>query len=290
MRDRPSKTAALVAACRTLGAGLPEEARLALDPYGAAFAGRGAELVARYAPRVAAVAMRPAVLYMQVRTRAIDDVLRRFLADGGRQVLLLGAGYDCRALRFADALDGARFFEVDHPATQAHKRAVLDRAGGGSAAVTYVEWNFESRPVGELPDALAALGHDPTQPTLTIWEGVTMYLTEPAIEASVAAVHALSSPGSPFVITYFDRARFAKPGLLLKLLGRLVARSGEPFRFGWSPTELPAWLAARSFSLSWDRATSELARELMPARYARSSGQHDSHIAVAQRDRAASPA
>src|SRR5688572_9755234 len=196
---------------------------------------------------------------MQVRTRAIDDVLHRFVAGGGTQVLILGAGYDCRASRFAGELVDAHVFEIDHPATQARKRAVLDRAGGRARNVTYVGWDFEIQPTRELPFALAGLGHDAARPTLTIWEGVTMYLTERAIDETVAAVRDLSAPGSPFVLTYFDRRHLARPTLTQRLLARCVARGGEPFRFGWDPTELPGWMRARGFSLAWDRSAQALA-------------------------------
>jgi O-methyltransferase involved in polyketide biosynthesis len=56
---------------------------------------------------------------MQVRTRLLDDAVRNFIDAGGRQLVLLGAGFDCRALRMPE-LDCAQVFEVDHPATQTH--------------------------------------------------------------------------------------------------------------------------------------------------------------------------
>ena len=83
----------------------------------------------------------PFLLWMQLRTRALDDVLSRFVSEGGRQVVLLGAGYDCRARRFADVLGETHVFEVDHPATQAKKKAFA--SGHRCAAVSYVEWDFE---------------------------------------------------------------------------------------------------------------------------------------------------
>src|SRR5262249_11156238 len=137
------------------------------------------------------------------------------------QVLVLGAGYDARAVRLAHTLRGARVFEVDHPATQARKRAILARVaeeGTRDAAdlarathASYLAWDFEARPLAELPRALADAGHLPDAPTVTIWEGVTMYLTPPAIEASFAAIGALSAPGSELVMTYFDRERIDRP-------------------------------------------------------------------------------
>src|SRR4051794_36564655 len=166
MRDRASSTAAWVAACRTLGSKLPREAQLADDPYGARFASDRVALFVRHVPSLATLPLWPLALYMQVRTRAIDDVVRAFAAAGGQQILILGAGYDCRAARFAPLLAGARVFEVDHPATQARKRAVLAEANVASAPVTYLSWDFEARDVAELPRALRDVGHDPARPTL----------------------------------------------------------------------------------------------------------------------------
>jgi methyltransferase (TIGR00027 family) len=60
------------------------------------------------------------------RTCFFDEAVVAGLDAGVRQVVVLGAGYDSRAWRLART--GVRFFEVDHPATQADKRM---RAPGG---------------------------------------------------------------------------------------------------------------------------------------------------------------
>jgi methyltransferase (TIGR00027 family) len=280
MRGRASFTAAMAAMSRSLGSKLPADARLVDDPFGATFAGRVVAFFTRHAPRIAS---RSLGLYMQVRTRAIDDVLRTFLASGGRQVLLLGAGYDSRALRFAGDLGDARVFEVDHPATQAKKQQALARIHAPTSSVAYLGWDFEARPVSELPAALAAVGHDPSIPTLTIWEGVTMYLTESAIESSVNAVRALSAPSSPFVVTYLDRERIERPSRSDSLMSRMAERLGEPFRFGWSRSELPRWFGAHGFEIEWNRRMGELARMLLPEAYARAIREYESGMVLLRR-------
>jgi methyltransferase (TIGR00027 family) len=265
VRDaEPSRTAAYVAAARQFGRLLPQPLRLVDDPYGAAFAtGAMAHVVERMPRQMAALpAFRSWVLYMQVRTRVIDDQLRAFVASGGRQLVVLGAGYDCRALRLPE-LAGARVLEVDHPATQAHKREVLTRLGHESPA-RYVEWNFETRAMDELPDTLAAAGLDRTAPAFTIWEGVTMYLTEPAIDATLRAIRAYSAPGSRLAMTYFEKRRMTRPSLIRMI----VSRWGEPWRFGWAPDELPGYLAARGFALVEDHDLADAARTLLPAKQA----------------------
>lgn len=280
MKDHASFTAAWVAGCRSLALTLPEEARLADDPYGARFAPPGMAALLRM-PAVARRALRPFVIYMQVRTRVLDDAMLDFVRAGGDQVVLLGAGFDCRALRFAHELARSTVFEVDHPATQARKRASLE--GDIGAHTEYVAWNFENRRVGELPAALAARGLDPSKPTVTLWEGVTMYLTEDAIDACVRAVADYSAAGSLLAFTYFERSIIDHPTPSQRVARRFVALVGEPFRFGWVPSALPAWMRQRGFEIVRDASAVEYSRELLPARYVLGENAAGRHIAVARR-------
>jgi len=271
--DSPSRTAAFVAAARHLGQLLPEEARLIDDPYGAAFtSARAAAFLERETPRLRLLAAMPGmkqwILYMQVRTRVIDDALGDFLQSGGRQVVLLGAGYDTRALRMGE-LEDANIFEVDHPATQGHKRRVLDDLGVDSPS-TYVTWDFEARPMDDLPDVLADAGLDRADPVFTIWEGVTMYLTEPAIDASLRAIRAWSCKGSQLAMTYFAKSGFTKPSLATRAMQAVVGAFGEPWKFGWQTDELPSYLAERKFELVRDISMADAATKLLPPRFAAS--------------------
>jgi methyltransferase (TIGR00027 family) len=281
--DRPSITASWVAAARGLGSLLPPEVRLAEDPCGVEFSGVVGRILAGRFPDLTGRALLAIprlahwVLYMQIRTRLLDDMLLDFANAGGRQVLLLGAGFDCRAIRFATELAGGVVFEVDHPATQTHKREVVSRRAARSARVVYLPWDFEYQPATLLPEALATLGHDPGRPTLTIWEGVTMYLSEPAVAATVESVRALSARGSPFAFTYFEREFIDTPNHV----AAIAARLGEPFRFGWDPPALPRWLAGRGFLLQSDERASDAAQRLLPEKYAEFVHDSNSHVAVA---------
>lgn len=258
-------TAAWVAACRGLYALLPEGERLARDDWGTRF------LAPARLPRVVTRAIFPrrALLYMQVRTRVIDDVMLGFVKTGGRQVVLLGAGFDCRGLRFARELEGATVFEIDHPATQSKKKRVLE--GERGARTEYVAWDFESRPLSELPSELARRGHDREKPTCTIWEGVTMYLTPRAIDETLRCVRDSSSSGSKLVFNYTDRARLDRPSLADRWGARVVSAVGETFRFGFDPKALGHYLEARGFTLERNAPFRELAREFFDDRTARAT-------------------
>lgn len=271
---------------RTLGSLLPDEAQLADDPFGARILIQPFTALAALSRRAPALrpllraAVRPLlsqIVYMQVRTRLIDDVVRRFAQGGGRQLVILGAGYDARAARLADALGGGRVFEVDHPATQRIKRQRF----GAVPGVEYVAWDFEHDAMAALPARLVELGLGRARPTLTIWEGVTMYLTEAAIAATVAAVRAWSAPGSPLCFNYFDRRRLERPSAIQRFVAVGVRVMGEPFRFGWDPAELPAWLAAHGFVLVSDEDNDDAARRLLPPTWAHRLRHTQSHLAVA---------
>ena len=282
--DTPSRTAQWVAAARGLGMLLPDDVRVADDPYGLAFTStRLAALLAERGPKALAAlpGMRTWIVYMQIRTKLLDDAVRRFVDDGGDQVVLLGAGFDCRALRLPELAD-ATVFEVDHPATQGHKQATLARLEIDSPA-HYVTWDFETRPLDELGDALVDAGHDPARPTLTIWEGVTMYLTETAIDASLRAIAEWSAPRSLLAMTYFSKSRLTAPSLATRLVRAAVATLGEPFKWGSSPDELVPFLDERGWTVVDDISTQEAAETLMPPDLARSVRSADSRVALAGR-------
>src|SRR5204863_5794277 len=97
----------------------------------------------------------PMVRYLAARTAFFDRVVVRALERGVRQVVIAAAGYDGRALRYAK--DEVRWFEVDHPDTQADKRERLARLGLRGDEIAFVAADFAHDDVG---DGLRAAGHD----------------------------------------------------------------------------------------------------------------------------------
>lgn len=189
-----------------------------------------------------------------VRTRLIDDALTQALADGTRQVVILGAGYDSRAFRLE--IDSAvRVFEVDHPATQAVKRARLERVPvADRGRVTFVPTDFTRDELGEV---LSTAGYDRRLMTFFIWEGVTNYLNADAVARTLRWISTNSAPGSRLSFTYVDR------GLLdgTKSFARAepwmarVERAGEPFTFGLDPETLADYLKQHGLRLISDTNT-----------------------------------
>jgi len=114
----------------------------------------------------------PAVKDMvKTRTRYFDDMLEAQIAAGIRQVVILGAGLDTRAVRKQSA--EVRFFEIDDPATMELKRRCYTDARI-DADVTLIPGNYVT---DSLIDLLRSHGFECDVPTYLIWEGNVMYMS-----------------------------------------------------------------------------------------------------------------
>lgn len=194
---------------------LPAGERWFEDPYAKLFAGAGASTPV--AQRMASIpAFRQSV---RVRTRYLDDAVRAALDRGIRQLVLLGAGFDCRALRMPEiAACGAIVMEVDFPGQLALKRDRLASAGVRIPDhVTQVACDLTS-PSAEasLTSALGAAGHRADEPTFFLWEGVLGYLDDEACDRTLALVGALAGPGGRLAFNY-QQGRFVDGDLPRRL-------------------------------------------------------------------------
>jgi methyltransferase (TIGR00027 family) len=163
-----------------------------------------------------------------------------------KQVVILGAGFDCRAYRIPEIAQ-SRVFETDHPATQEVKKR---RLGALPSHVTYVPVDFTT---DTLDAVLAAAGFRKDAQTFFICEGVTHYLPAQAVDVLFRYI-GRSAAGSRLVFTYIHRgmldgsAQFAGAANTLAT----VRRAGEPYTFGFEPPELLSYLAKRNLTLIED--------------------------------------
>lgn len=224
--------------------------RMALLLYAARTPLRG--LVERYIDRRAPGA-RTSVI---ARTAYIDDAVRGAVAAGVDQVVILGAGFDCRAHRMPE-LRGAAVFEVDQADTQAQKRAKL--ADDGS--VRYVAVDFLRDDVGAV---LQAAGWDPRRRSVFVWEGVTAYLTEPAV-TSVLRWVATTAAGSSVVFTYLHGGVFDGSEQFdgSERIMANVRRLGEPWTFGLRPEAVGDFVARSGLRLREDLGADEYRRRYL---------------------------
>jgi methyltransferase (TIGR00027 family) len=264
----PSLTATVVAAIRALYAEMPEPYRVAPDEAASALVPRAFAWPARVARRGGASAAALHVglggaslgltYHVALRTHAIDSALREAVGRGTRQVVLLGAGLDNRAARLGD-LAGVRVFEVDHPSTQRYKAQRLRAAGWSQpAGVVEVAIDFER---DRLDEALLARGLSERTPTFWIWEGVTVYLTPDAIEATLESVRKCSAPESRIALTYTRPSAIGGRSLwgVATSIARLI---GEPVRGALTREELTRSLGRAGFSILSDETVFDWAERV----------------------------
>jgi methyltransferase (TIGR00027 family) len=230
-KSKPSRTAAYVAFLRALGdrgitsaAGFHDHVARALLPSAWS---RAVALCGPSIPMLPSRARARIVAHVDLlvlRALAIDAELTAALDAGVRQVVILGAGFDSRAHRMA-ALERARVFEVDHPATQAEKRRRAAAVSRTCGELTYVACDFER---DALAQRLEESGHRAGEPTVWIWEGVTLYLDDDALRATLETLATRSAAGSTLIVEYHDVAAWDSTSVYSRVRKLLLAVWSEP--------------------------------------------------------------
>lgn len=175
--------------------------------------------------------------FMVARSRYAEDELARAIGRGTTQYVVLGAGLDTFAYRNPHAEGSLRVFEVDYPATQEWKRRQLVATEIAiPPSVTFAPVDFERQ---TLADGLRDVGFDASKPAFFSWLGVSMYLTDEAIAATLGFI-ASTPPGGGIVFDYaVTRESLSLLGrMALDTLSRRVEAAGEPFRTFLDPKAL----------------------------------------------------
>jgi methyltransferase (TIGR00027 family) len=138
------------------------------------------------------------------RTQYFDAVLLQEIASGLEQLVILGAGFDSRPLRFGAQLQGVRVFVVDMPQVLTTRAERLVGVGTPASPIA-VPMDLEH---DDLGDALTARGYASAVRTLFLWEGVTPYLPIEAVHDVLSMVAAKSGLGSSILFDYVTQAFF----------------------------------------------------------------------------------
>lgn len=125
------------------------------------------------------------------RTRFFDEQVLKAISNGISQVVICGAGYDDRPLRFRAY--GVRFFELDHPDTQADKARRLREIGADVSGLTLIPADFRKDDPAKL---LRASDHRASTPTLFVCEGLLAYLDQQTTIRLLEGLRSISASGS----------------------------------------------------------------------------------------------
>ncbi|MEP7021267.1 MAG: SAM-dependent methyltransferase [Pseudonocardiales bacterium] len=255
--ERPSSTAQWTTLGRAFELQRPPGHRIVTDEYAPLFlsaTSRGLLAPLRLGSPLVRVAERHPLAgvsaFALCRHRFIDEHLGAALADPHTaQVLILGAGYDSRAYRFADELAGRRVFEVDLAPLSRRKAAIVAAQPARFAGnrVERVEINFRA---DSLAERLAASAFVSGAQTFVVWEGVSMYLSSVAVADTLDTLGEICGPGSTLAVDFWHRLPGLGPRTQVRRLGaRAIALIGEPVTFGVAPADVSGLLAVHGFDV-----------------------------------------
>jgi methyltransferase (TIGR00027 family) len=237
---RASKTAFRVA-IRRAAHQLADHPPVLDDPIALPLLGAGFE---RDLERAMHTVARDFRAFMVARSRYVEDQLAASISNGITQYVVLGAGLETFAYR--NPFPSLRVFEVDFPATQEWKRALLHQAKIPLPEnLTFVPLDFERKSFAE---GLAEAGFDSNRTAFFGCLGVVPYLTLDAFRSTLNAIARLPI-GTAICFDYaFPPDRLSpKRRAVFDGLAQRVAAAGEPFQLFFSPGELDSELAAAGF-------------------------------------------
>ena len=246
-----SVTARIAALARYAHSLEPAGRRIFNDPYAAEFLGVPLRIVVRSAAvrrlmRAYFDRKLPGA-YGEVgaRTAYIDEHVLSRVRKGASQVVILGAGYDCRPYRIPE-LARVRVFEIDHPATQSAKKKIVERMLGSLPGhVSYVSVDFLHESV---LDKLTQSGYDHGRMTAFVWEAVTRYLSAESVDETLKFVASNTGAGTSILFDYIYASLLRSGSTEAKQWVRYFeSQMKEPYTFAIEEGQIGAFMSRRGF-------------------------------------------
>jgi methyltransferase (TIGR00027 family) len=183
---------------------------------------------------------RPFRASIVARARFIEDLVLERVDAGVGQYVILGAGLDTFAQRRPELAARLVVFEIDQPGPQAWKRQRLIETGLGIPPfLRLVPVDFEAGDAWW--ERLTASGFDARRPAVVASTGVSMYLTQDAITATLRQVAALA-PGSTLAMSFMLPIEMNDPEVrpAVERAAEGARASGTPFISFFTPAQMLA--------------------------------------------------
>jgi methyltransferase (TIGR00027 family) len=191
--------------------------------------------------------MRRTRTLVALRSRYTEEALRRAVAEGTRQYVILGAGLDSFAYRRPEWSAALTVYEVDQPGTQRWKQERLDEAGiavPGNLRFVPLDFNKDS-----LAGGLAAAGFRPDAAAFFSWLGVVYYLPPESVMETLRYIGAHEAARQVVFDYAVDAATLpARYHEIVALVAGYTQRTGEPWKSWFGPESLMADLRALGFT------------------------------------------
>jgi methyltransferase (TIGR00027 family) len=187
--------------------------------------------------------------YVIARTKYIDAVFREAFANGFDQILLFGAGFDTRALRFESISGRTKFFELDVPVTQEAKLGQYQkRKLKIPSNVVFIPIDFDKE---SLPVKLDEAGFQKGKRNLFVLEGLLMYLQPESVDETFRTIRDFAGKESEVVFDYVYASVLRREELYEgeRQIVESVAKAGEGWQFGMERGEVDQFLSTYDLRL-----------------------------------------
>lgn len=186
--------------------------------------------------------------YCIARTKLIDSIFKNY-SEHIQQVLIFGAGFDSRAIRFRKELHNTKLFELDAPMTQQNKiNTFKEKNIDLPANLNFISIDFNKE---SLIEKLDSFGFKRDMRSLFVLEGITMYLTEESAESTFNTISQYAGSGSIIVFDYVYASVINRKNSYddEEKLYEFVEKKGEKFTFGFEKTSLINFLKKHDLEL-----------------------------------------
>jgi methyltransferase (TIGR00027 family) len=187
--------------------------------------------------------------YVIARTKYIDAVFRQALLEHLDQILIFGAGFDTRAIRFQDIRGNTKVFELDVPMTQQAKISQYQkRHVVVPPNLKFIAIDFDKE---SLPTKLGEAGFCRQRRSLFILEGLVMYLQPKSVDEVFQTIRDYAGEGSRAVFDYVYASVLRNEGTYYGETGiaQTVSGAGEQWQFGIEKGEIEQFLARYAMQL-----------------------------------------
>ncbi len=198
------------------------------------------------------------LLHYALRKQRLRQLAHEAIANGCSQVIVLGAGFDTLSIELTAAYPQLCCIELDHPATQAIKRAGIE-----SRAVHFASADLTRQTLASALNTCEAF--DPVATTLFVAEGLLMYMPLDSVAALFSQM-TQAAPRCHVAFTWFALQSDGKPNFNTRsrLVDLWLGLRSEPFLSGQPREQLGAFLASTGLDMLDVSESADLLRQHPP--------------------------
>ncbi|MFA5558570.1 MAG: SAM-dependent methyltransferase [Methanofastidiosum sp.] len=196
--------------------------------------------------------------YVIARTKYIDEVFRNAMNDNFDQILIFGAGFDSRGIRFTADKSKIKIFELDAPPTQRAKiKQYKNRKIEIPNNLIFIPIDFEKE---TLVQKLSDAGFKKGKRSLFILEGLLMYLQENSVDETFKIIGEYAGKGSIIVFDYVHLSvlKNSKEFYGQKEILKMVSDANEMWTFGLEEYKINDFLNRYDFKLKENNDSKKL--------------------------------